>query len=162
MPIKIGVISDTHLKKPTPLLEKAVEGHFHDVDIIIHAGDVVSPEVLEIFRGKTLYVVSGNRDNAQIKRRYPETHTLEIQGFRIGLVHGWGPPFGIQKRVLRCFHDVHCIVFGHSHIPLIKESGGVVLFNPGAFCGGVLSLWRRTIGIIMLNEGIHPEIRRVR
>ncbi len=159
--MKIGVISDTHLRKPTPLLERVVDEYFHDSQIIIHAGDVVSPEVLEVFRDKDLYVVSGNRDNDLIQRKYPAKQTIELKGFRIGIVHGWGPAFGLPKRVLSSFENADCIVFGHSHIPVIRHHGSTLLFNPGAFCGGIFSLWRRTIGILTLDEEIKAEVIRI-
>jgi len=159
--MKIGVISDTHMKKPTPLLERAVEEYFSDAELIIHAGDVVSPDVLGVFGNKSLYVVSGNQDNQVIRRKYPEKQVIEVEGFRIGVVHGWGPPFGLSKRVLSSFENIDCIVFGHSHIPLIRKQDNIFFFNPGAFCGGIFSLWRKTIGILTLEKEIKAEVVRI-
>lgn len=159
--MKIGVISDTHLNTPTPLLAEVVETYFKDTEIIFHAGDLCKRRVLEVFQGKTLYVVAGNRDDAEVKKWFPPHHVIEISGFKIGLIHGWGPPFGLVKRVGKRFSDVDCIVFGHSHRPVIKKKSGVLFFNPGAFCGDIFSLRRRTIGLLTLDEQIRAEVIRI-
>ncbi len=159
--MKIGVISDTHLDKPTPLLEHVVRTYFGDAEIILHAGDLHRRQVLDVFRGKTLYVVAGNRDDGEVKKWFPERHIIETSGYRIGLVHGWGPPFGINKRVATCFSNVDCIVFGHSHRPFVGRKNGILLFNPGAFCGGIFSLWKRNIGILTLDGEIRAEVIRI-
>ena len=60
--MKIGVISDTHLNGPNPSLERAIEKYFKDVDLILHAGDLTSMEVLHAFKGKKVIAVAGNND----------------------------------------------------------------------------------------------------
>ena len=61
--IKIGVISDTHLDDYDDKMRKSVAEHFSDVDMILHAGDMVDLRVLEIFGGKEIKAVCGNMDN---------------------------------------------------------------------------------------------------
>lgn len=53
--------------------------------------------------------------------------------FRIGIVHGHGTGKTAEKRAIEAFADdaVDCIIYGHSHIPILKENNGVILFNPG-------------------------------
>ncbi len=160
--MKIGVISDTHLSKPTPLLEYVVQTYFSDAEIILHAGDLCKRRVLDVFYGKTLYVVAGNRDDDEVKKWYPQRHVIEASGLKIGLIHGWGPPFGLKERIAACFSHVDCIVFGHSHRPFVGKKNGTVLFNPGAFCGGLFSLWKRNIGILTLDGEIRAEVIRIR
>ena len=67
--MKIGVISDTHLDCPSPLLRLVADKYFKDVDMVFHAGDIHAPQVLEAFKGKQCYVVAGNRDQANIKEK---------------------------------------------------------------------------------------------
>ncbi|MBW1729363.1 MAG: metallophosphoesterase family protein [Deltaproteobacteria bacterium] len=160
--MKIGVISDTHLNQPSSLLEKVYRECFHDVDLILHAGDVCRLEVLEVFKDKRLYVVSGNCDDDEVKKRFPDKQVIEAGGYKIGLVHGWGPPFGLWRRVASVFRGVNCIVFGHSHRPMTKRDNGVLFFNPGAFCGGIFSLWQKSVGILYLEKDIEPELIRVK
>jgi len=159
--MKIGVISDTHLETPSPLLRIVAEKYFRDVDMVFHAGDIQAPQVLEPFRKKPFYVVAGNRDRPIIKETYPTKELIEVEGFRIGLTHGWGFPFGLAKRASSLFGDIDCLVFGHSHRPTNHRRHGVLFFNPGAFNGGVFSLWRRTVGILNIKNDIRGKILRI-
>lgn len=130
--MKIGVISDTHLNIPDDRLEKIVEDYFHDVDLVLHAGDIVELDVLDVFRGKKVYAVSGNMDHDSVRKVFPEKRILEIEGRKIGLLHGWGSPFGLEERVMREFEDVECIVYGHTHRAMNEVRDGILLFNPGS------------------------------
>ncbi len=159
--MKIGVISDTHLKAPSKLLEMTFEQYFRDMDMIVHAGDICSLDVLDVFRSKTVYAVSGNRDHRNVKEKLPTELIIEANGYRIGLTHGWGSPFGIHKRVRRRFKDVNCIIFGHSHRPCERVEDGVILFNPGSFASSIFSLWRRSIGILTIDKGIQTQIIKI-
>jgi putative phosphoesterase len=159
--MKIGVISDTHLDSPTPLLKIVADKYFKYVDMVFHAGDIHAPEVLEAFKGKKCYVVAGNRDQTNIKEKFPATELIEVKGFRLGLTHGWGFPFGLEKRAASLFEDIDCLVFGHSHWPVNHYRDGILFFNPGAFTGGIFSLWRKTVGILNVGKDIRGEILRI-
>ncbi|MBW1713348.1 MAG: metallophosphoesterase family protein, partial [Deltaproteobacteria bacterium] len=87
----------------------------------------------------TLYAVSGNMDPPEIRSAWPDKRVVELDGFRFGLTHGWGSPFGLDKRVLNQMPEVDCVCFGHSHRPLNKRRGDVLLFNPGAARSGFMS-----------------------
>jgi len=130
--MKIGVISDTHLNIPDDRLEKIVEDYFHDVDLILHAGDMVELDVLDVFRGRKVYAVSGNMDHDSVRDVFPGKRILEIEGRRIGLIHGWGSPFGLEEKIMREFENVECIVYGHTHRAMNEMRNGVLLFNPGS------------------------------
>jgi uncharacterized protein len=159
--MKIGVISDTHLERPTPLLKIVADRYFKHVDMVFHAGDIHTPEVLEAFKGKKCHIVAGNRDQPIIKENFPAAELIKVEGFRIGLTHGWGFPFGLEKRAASLFEDIDCLVFGHSHWPVNHRRGGLLFFNPGAFTGGIFSLWRKTVGILNLEKDIRGEIIRI-
>lgn len=130
--MKIGVISDTHLAVPDDRLEKIVKDHFQGVDLILHAGDIVDIGVLEVFGDTTVCAVSGNMDPASVRDIFPEKQVIEVEGRRIGLIHGWGAPSGLEERILPEFEDVSCIVYGHSHRPNNELRDGILLFNPGS------------------------------
>jgi hypothetical protein len=55
--IKIGVISDTHLNDYDDKMRRSVVEYFSDVDMVLHAGDMVDLRVLKIFGGKEIKAV---------------------------------------------------------------------------------------------------------
>ncbi|UCF56373.1 MAG: metallophosphoesterase family protein [Deltaproteobacteria bacterium] len=159
--MKIGIISDTHLKGPSHFLEKIAEEYFRDVDLILHAGDLTALEVLDAFKGKEVIAVAGNSDSPDVKKRLPTKEVVTASHFKIGLTHGWGFPMGLERKVTPLFQGVHCIVFGHSHWATNSIRNGILYFNPGAFLGGISSLWRRSIGLLNVDREIQGEIIRL-
>ncbi|MBW2609357.1 MAG: YfcE family phosphodiesterase [Deltaproteobacteria bacterium] len=159
--MKIGVISDTHLKGANHILEKIVEKYFKDADLILHAGDLTAMKVLDAFDGKEVIAVAGNSDTSDVKQRLPEREIITAGNFRIGLIHGWGLPMGLEKRVTFSFDRIHCLVFGHSHRAVNHRRNGIHYFNPGSFSGGIYSLWRRSIGLLTIDRDIYGEIIRI-
>jgi hypothetical protein len=75
--------------------------------------------------------VAGNMDLPAVTSVLPDKLVVEVEGKLIGLIHGWGPPAGIERRVLSSFSGVDVVVFGHTHRACVEESGGVLLVNPG-------------------------------
>ena len=129
--MKIGVISDTHLREPDARLLAIIGKYFHDVDLILHAGDIVDLRVLEAFGDKEVIAVCGNMDSTRVEEEIPFKRVLEIGRFRIGLIHGWGAPHDLEDRIRKEFDNVDCIVYGHSHHPANHIREGVLFFNPG-------------------------------
>ncbi|MBW1895475.1 MAG: metallophosphoesterase family protein [Deltaproteobacteria bacterium] len=156
--MKIGVISDTHLSKPTSELAELPHTVFADVTMILHAGDLTELEVLEAFSDKEVIAVSGNMDSMDVRNQLLTERVLEIGGFRIGLTHGWGHPFGVPKKIADTFGDVDVIVYGHSHRPDNQIRNGILFFNPGAFSGGFPLTRKRSVGILTLEEQVSGEI----
>jgi len=98
--MKIGILSDTHLKEPLSEFKRMIKAYFTGVDKIIHAGDFVDMSVAEYLSSqKELLAVCGNMDTMDIRRTFPQKRMIKVKGFRIGLVHGGGSPFGIESRV---------------------------------------------------------------
>jgi putative phosphoesterase len=156
--MKIGVISDTHSHGPTDALIRIARGAFSEVSLILHAGDLTSMSVLDVFSDKQVISVCGNKDRRPTADFLPEKQVLNINGYRIGLVHGSGPKKGIEERVVQCFTDVHCIVFGHTHKPKNCIHNGILLFNPGAFSGTRFLKRHPTAGILTIGDGISGHI----
>lgn len=128
----IGVVADTHLGGGEPLPAELAEG-LRGVDVIFHLGDFDSPQIYKAFQKIAPVVgVYGNTDPPELRVLLPEKKTLEIEGWTLGLIHGWGPPAKLEFRVRGKFKDVDLILFGHSHIPLFETIDGVPLFNPGS------------------------------
>lgn len=133
--MQIGVVSDTHfrsLREGIALFERLLQGPFAEVELILHAGDVGAPQILDGFLDVPLVAVRGNTD--AVNASLPEQRVLELAGYRIGLMHGWGPLAGLETRVLGEFSGVRldCLIYGHSHYPVCRRDGGLLLFNPGS------------------------------
>ena len=69
--IKVGVISDTHLDDYDDKMRRCIAEHFSDVDMILHAGDMIDLRVLEIFRGKEIKAVCGNMIIIPLEKNSP-------------------------------------------------------------------------------------------
>jgi putative phosphoesterase len=156
--MKLGVISDTHMSHPTEALCRLLDGVFSDVDMILHAGDLTRISILEAFAGKEVVAVCGNMDRYDVAQTLPTKKILSIHGVRIGLVHGWGSPKGIEDRIKREFEDVDVIVYGHTHKAAKTMKDGILMFNPGAFSGTLLLKRHRSVGLLTIDDGIRATI----
>lgn len=78
--------------------------------------------------------VYGNVDGEDMRALVPARQLIDIGGLQIGLVHGHGDKKTTEQRAVEAFakEQVDAIVFGHSHIPVIKYFKGVLLMNPGS------------------------------
>jgi putative phosphoesterase len=122
-PKTIGLISDTHgLLRPEAV--RALEGS----DLIIHAGDVGNPGILETL--KTLapvFAVRGNVDTEPWALALPETEVIETDPATIYVLHD---VHALDLDPVAA--GFHIIVSGHSHKPARTEHGGVLFLNPGS------------------------------
>jgi putative phosphoesterase len=155
--MKVGVLSDTHLRAPDESFKRLIRERFSDVDAIIHAGDIVSPTILDYLSAWELYAVAGNMDGWEITDRLPEKRVITFKGKDIGLIHGGGAPSDLEERVLSAFNGVSCIVFGHSHSPINRVKNGVLLFNPGSPTDSRYTK-KKSIGYLNIGESINGEI----
>jgi putative phosphoesterase len=119
----VGVISDTHgLVRPEALA--ALQG----VSVIIHAGDVGTPEVLQQLETVAPVVaVRGNTDRDTWAHRLPATEVVEIGLVSIYVLHNVSE---LDMDPVAAGFNV--IVCGHSHQPLIVRRNGVLYVNPGS------------------------------
>jgi len=159
--MKFGVISDTHCKAPTKDLEDVVAAYFTDVETVLHAGDVVTAAVLEIFGNRTVYAVQGNMDKEDLRSSLPAKRVIDCQGVRIGLMHGWGGPRGLEDKLIAEFDDIDCLVYGHTHKPVNYMRGGILIFNPGSPTDRWFAPYH-SVGMLTIEEGtIRGEIIRI-
>ncbi|MDQ0971835.1 putative phosphoesterase [Neobacillus niacini] len=150
--MKIVVLSDTHLPKRKKGLPARLLDELMDVDLIIHAGDWQTIDVYhELRRNGRVEGVYGNVDDEEIIRLLPLKKIVEAGGFRFGIIHGHGKGKTTERRAIAAFkgENVDCIIFGHSHIPVMRYEGDLLIFNPGSptdkrrqkfFSFGVISL----------------------
>jgi uncharacterized protein len=149
---RIGVLSDTHLTTVTEEFKSIMNRLFRDVELIIHAGDIVTREVYEYLCNWDVRAVRGNMDGFDLAGLLPDKRVEVIEGRRIAVVHGKGPPYAVEQLVLSEFTDADIIIFGHSHVPTCSRHGVAVLFNPGALRNPSTGV--RTVGIIELGKEI--------
>lgn len=135
MKIKIFVISDIHYPDR---LDKFPDftGLYEDCDAVISLGDYTSLEVMKYTEGlrPKFFGIYGNMDETSVKEILPKTIKMEIEGVKIGLLHGSGSPFAIENRVKQELgENLDAYIFGHSHRPFNKTIQDKFFFNPGAF-----------------------------
>jgi hypothetical protein len=155
--VKIGVISDTHLSGYDDRLRRLLDNHFNDVSLILHAGDLVDIGVLDSFAGKEVKAVRGNMDTQSVRQCLPDRLIINLNNYRIGIIHGWGMPFGIENKLLKEIGRVDCLVYGHTHRATNEVRNGVLFFNPGSATDKRFAS-RSTIGILEIGEKISGKI----
>ena len=130
----IAILADTHLPRGSRAIPAACLERVRAADLVLHAGDLSTAEVLEDLRalGPPVAAVHGNIDSADVRRMLPERQVVDAAGARIGLVHDAGPALGRLRRMRLAFPECDAVVFGHSHIPLHEEEDGFQIFNPGS------------------------------
>jgi uncharacterized protein len=130
----IGVISDTHIPERAKKIPEIVIEVFKDVDMILHAGDLVSFDVLKQLQDVApTKCVLGNMDK-YYGMYLPENEIITMHGHRIGLNHGEVYPRGDtqQLKYIALELDVDILITGHTHWAFIKELNEVLLLNPGS------------------------------
>lgn len=155
--VKIGVLSDTHLHRVTEEFIEIYDRYLCDMDLLLHAGDVVSPHIIDFLSSKEFHGVCGNMDPEAVRELLPEKMVLNSAGYRIGLIHGWGQSDGLEDRILPLFHNVDIIVYGHSHIASNHVKEGILFFNPGTATGYSAS-GKHSIGVLELGETARGSI----
>jgi putative phosphoesterase len=117
-------------------LPEACIARLRAADAILHAGDLMAAEVLELLEsfGPPVHAVHGNVDEPELRMRLPAVRVVEADGARILITHDGGPAAGRLDRLRRRFADMDAdaVVFGHSHMPLHEERDGFHIFNPGS------------------------------
>lgn len=124
------VVSDTHGRESHRLHGRTLEA-VETADLVIHAGDFVTPAVFDAFDSVCdLRGVAGNNDPLYIRERVPDQRVVEWEGFRIGVVHGHGRS-SIDMTMFGRQSQADLIVFGHSHKPEFRDLDLPAL-NPGS------------------------------
>jgi putative phosphoesterase len=156
--MRIVVISDTHLESPDQLPSKVLE-EMDASDLVIHCGDFIGVGVLTFLRERFPFEgVRGNMDSIEVCSQLPEKKILEIEGKKVGIIHGWGSPSNLAQKVLNRFPPMDLILYGHSHAPSQESLGSTHVFNPGTLSSFALKL-RKTYGIIEIGpHGIQGKI----
>jgi putative phosphoesterase len=156
---RIGVLSDTHshsLKEVPPSLLESLKAF----DLVVHLGDFASLELVQYLKSFNNFIgIAGNHDPHNVKSILPAKDILEINGKRLGLMHGYWFPFFCQHRSLARFKkdNVDAILYGHTHIIRNEVVNDILFFNPGSASALWPAPWK-TIGILNVGESITGEI----
>jgi putative phosphoesterase len=154
--IVLGIVADTHVPDRVQNLHPALMKIFINATVnqILHAGDVCDRRVIqELSSIAPVTVVQGNRDWMMNGNVLPMTQIIEVNGRKIGLMHGHGDMRlyvlekfymlfrGYQfkwfrKLAVKTFPEADVIVFGHSHRPENVNIGNKLIFNPGSAAMG--------------------------
>jgi hypothetical protein len=133
--VRVAVLSDTHSPRRWKSCPPAVAPYLRSADLILHAGDVCTADVLdELGQYAPVTVVEGNNDGPDVVAwGAPETASLTIAGLRVAMIHDSGQASGRLARMRRRFPEADLVIFGHSHIPLDESApDGFRVFNPGS------------------------------
>ncbi|HTS26366.1 MAG TPA: metallophosphoesterase family protein [Bryobacteraceae bacterium] len=119
----VGLISDTH----GLLREEALQA-LQGSDLIIHAGDIGKPEILDILRGLAPVVaIRGNIDRGAWAAGLPATAKTQAGAALVYVIHD------VNELDLDPVNaGYHVVVSGHSHKPGCTERSGVLYINPGS------------------------------
>jgi putative phosphoesterase len=168
MTTRIGVVADTHCPEFMDRLPDRLFEVLRGVDLVIHAGDVNSPQTIDALGALApVEVVRGDHDRAE--QGWPASREVTVEGRRIVVVHGnrsrwveepqtllWTLSLGAYHphsrlaRALRVrFANADAIVFGHTHRSLIETLDGTLMFNPGG-----VHQWNPTTAALRLGQ--HP------
>ncbi|MCX8153093.1 MAG: metallophosphoesterase [Candidatus Bathyarchaeota archaeon] len=140
----VGIISDTH--DNLSMIEKAIKRlNEEKAQLVLHAGDYVSPFVIPKFKALNAKLVGvfGNNDGDRelLKKRCSETENCEIRGrfaeinvgdFKIALLHG--DETELLNALVNC-GGFDAVVYGHFHADVSRVNGKTLVVNPGEVCG---------------------------
>lgn len=121
--MQVGVISDTHgLLRPEAIAALA------DSDLILHAGDIGKPQVLQELQAiAPTIAVRGNNDRDSWAEAIPEHETVKLGTVLIHLLH-IVKDLTLDPKAT----DIRVVISGHSHKPQIEEREGTLFLNPGS------------------------------
>jgi len=162
--MRIGVIADTHITSKTDTLPKEILEAFKNVDMIIHAGDLIDLSALEKLKQscKNIKAVCGNMDTLEVKSKLPVKEIITVGYYKIGVTHGYGAPGTIREKITEMFKEqkVDVIIYGHSHTPFNERINNILYFNPGSPTDKIFAPYN-SYGILEINDKIEAKIIKI-
>lgn len=161
--MRIGLLTDTHIPEAEKILPPELIEAFQGVDLILHAGDIYVPSVLDALekiapvlaaRGDDEYASTLNDD------RIKDKHILKLEGKTLWLVH-IRPGFlmspwwqsGISTGRANEDANPDIVVFGHDHLKIVQNHNGILFINPGSPTFLNYHRGLGTVGILDINSG---------
>ena len=156
--MRIGVIADTHVHRISELPSSLIN-ELTRMDMVIHLGDFHSEDLVNDLKEiSDFHGVAGNHD--MHIPGLPEKDMVEVNGKRIGIIHGHGCvfPFGFKWGLMTQFEGkMDAILYGHTHSVRNIIEEGVLFFNPGSVCGRFPAM-HRSYGVLTVGEELSGEV----
>ncbi len=150
--VRVGLVADTHVGEFLDELPRWVPHALEGCDLILHAGDLSRPWVLDgLAAVAPVVAVRGDHDVGC--EHLPRSVVARVAGWRIGLIHGsLGKPWDyatvlrqttlgmfdwhrtLHRRLAQRLGAVDAVVYGHWHIPIAERDGSTLFVSPGAVC----------------------------
>jgi putative phosphoesterase len=134
--MRIGLLTDTHLPSSIRELWPEVRSAFTGVDLILHGGDIVTPQVLDWLEdiAPTL-AARGNNDDGWTDSRLQDCHILDLEGWRLAMRHDMEPEDRPVAELLKLHlggEHADILVTGHTHFERLVYRDGVLQINSGS------------------------------
>ena len=168
-PLRVGLVSDTHVPEARAELWAEVFDAFAGVDLILHGGDLHELSVLHaLAEVAPVYAARGNGEDGSGGRPITPDHPLlreswllTLGGVRLGLTHDLpvpeAPPnFTVERWCERRFGttDLDVVVYGHTHVEAIDVVGSTLCVNPGSpTYPHNLNTQLGTLGLLEIDDG---------
>lgn len=159
--MRLGLLSDTHIPEAEPRLPVEVIEAFWGVDLILHAGDIYIPSVLDdLEQIAPVLAARGDDDLGDISadRRVKDRHVLKLEQQTLWLVHERPHSLMFPSWLSRMtqegkYESPDIVVFGHEHCADVQNFEDILFINPGSptflnYCRGL-----GTVGILDIDSG---------
>ncbi len=173
----IGLLSDTHIAFPNATLPPQIKSAFSGVDLILHAGDIWIPSVLDELESIAPVKAAWGDDDLEADlggdSRMMAGHSLAVDGITLWLTH-FKPPYALinpreelystRPSPADAADPPDVVVFGHTHFPAIEHYNKSVIFikehdkdvllvNPGSATLPSYLPQLGTVALLTINSG---------
>ncbi len=158
--MRIGLLSDTHIPEAAEVLPHELMAAFQGVDLILHAGDIYIPSVLDdLERIAPVLAARGDDDyrDTLTDERVKEKHILKLEGQTLWLIHEkpdfLTSPWWQSRLSPEQNGKPDIVVFGHEHRTVVQHLDGILFVSPGSptFLNYLRGLG--TVGILDMDSG---------
>lgn len=154
--MRVGLISDTHGR-----LRNGVFDAFAGVDLILHAGDIGTDDILlELEAVAPVHAVMGNTDAVALRAHAQDELRLHLEGHDVVVVHGHQLGSPTPQALRDAYPDADVIIYGHTHRQRVDDVDGCMIVNPGAAGAARFDL-RPAVALLTLVPGERPIVRHV-
>jgi putative phosphoesterase len=117
------LVSDTHgVMRPEALAA------LRNSELIIHAGDIGSPEVLlALEQIAPVLAIKGNNDRDAWARNLPDILFVRVNAIGVQVIHNLN-----ELKIEPASTEFQVVISGHSHKPLVATKDGILFINPGS------------------------------